>query len=64
MDTTEGQALLGSPNGAGCAFILVQHKRQLGRKSFDRVTVFQDDGKQFPRPPSLVFRVVDVGDGK
>ncbi|KAF2243987.1 hypothetical protein BU26DRAFT_569871 [Trematosphaeria pertusa] len=60
MHTDEGKALLGSPNGAGVAFMLIQHQQQLGRKTIARVTVFQDDGAKQPRPPSMVFHVTDA----
>ncbi|KAF2832660.1 hypothetical protein CC86DRAFT_401412 [Ophiobolus disseminans] len=57
MDTDEGKAILSSPNGAGVAYLLFTHKRQLGRKTMSKVTVFADDGKKQPRPPSLVYHV-------
>jgi len=60
MTTDEGKALLSSPNGAGVAYLLFTHKRQLGRKTISKVTVFADDGKKQPRPPSLVYHVVDA----
>ena len=60
MSTDEGKAILGSPNGAGCAYLLLQHKAQLGVKTISKVTVFQDDGAAKPRPPSMVFHVKDV----
>ncbi|KAF1917613.1 hypothetical protein BDU57DRAFT_537270 [Ampelomyces quisqualis] len=60
MDTDEGKAILSSPNGSGVAYLLLTHKRQLGRKIISKVTVFADDGKKQPRPPSLIYHVVDV----
>jgi hypothetical protein len=60
MDTDEGKAILASPNGSGVAYLLLTHKRQLGRKTIGKVTVFGDDGKKQPRPPSLIYHVVDV----
>lgn len=60
MDTDEGKAILASPNGSGVAYLLLTHKRQLGRKTIGKVTVFADDGKKQPRPPSLIYHVVDV----
>ena len=48
MATDEGRALLSS------------HKRHLGRKTISKVTVFADDGKRQPRPPSLVNHIVDA----
>jgi hypothetical protein len=61
MNTDEGQALLGSPNGLGVGYLLIQHKNSLGMKTISKVTVFQDEGKlPWPRFPSMVFHVVDV----
>jgi hypothetical protein len=69
MDTVEGKAILKSPNGAGVAFLLSIHKDVLGRKTDSKVTVFEDDrasrlrrvdGKEKPKPPGLVFHIVDV----
>ncbi|KAF2865077.1 hypothetical protein BDV95DRAFT_613038 [Massariosphaeria phaeospora] len=60
MATDEGKALHSSPNGAGVAYLLFAHKRHLGRKTISKVTVFADDGKKQPRPPSLVHHIVDA----
>jgi hypothetical protein len=57
MDTKEGVAILGTPNGWGVAYLLVQHKKQLGNKVVDKVTVFQDEGPKVPRPPSVLFYI-------
>ena len=60
METEEGRAILSSPNGSGVAYLLLTHKRQLCRKTISKVTVFADDGKKQPRPPSLIYHVVDA----
>lgn len=60
MNSDEGKAILGSPSGTGVAYLLAQHKRQLGKKTISRVTVFADDGKSEKRPASLIFHVVDA----
>jgi hypothetical protein len=60
MATDEGKALLSSPNGAGVAHLLFTHKRHLGRKTISKVTIFADDGKKQPRPPSLVYHIQDA----
>jgi hypothetical protein len=60
METDEGKALLSSPNGAGVAYLLFTHKRHLGRKTINKVTIFADDGKKQPRPPSLVYHILDA----
>ncbi|KAL4869553.1 hypothetical protein BDV12DRAFT_196179 [Aspergillus spectabilis] len=44
MSTTEGKALLGSPNGSGVAYFLINHKQDLGVKVVKKVTVFKTIG--------------------
>ncbi|KAF1993497.1 hypothetical protein P154DRAFT_70474 [Amniculicola lignicola CBS 123094] len=39
----EGKALLGSPNGVGIAYFLVQHKEQLGKMEVARIHLFTSD---------------------
>jgi hypothetical protein len=51
----EFSALLGSPNGSGVAYLLIQHKRQLGHKTVDRVTIFRKKWDTM-----LLFYVTDV----
>jgi hypothetical protein len=45
MDSEEGKALLGTPNGSGVAWLLVQHKAecQLGHKTVIKVSLFYND---------------------
>ncbi|PSN61384.1 hypothetical protein BS50DRAFT_651489 [Corynespora cassiicola Philippines] len=45
MNTREGQALLGSPNGTGVGYLLAQHKRQLGCLTVGSVTVFLEENE-------------------
>jgi hypothetical protein len=40
MNQEEGQALLGTPNGLGVAYFLIEHKKQLNVKIPTKVTVF------------------------
>lgn len=47
-------ALLGSPNGYGTAFMLAQHKAQLGWKSVKSITVYQSKQR------ILVFELEDL----
>ena len=63
---TEAKALLGTPNGSGIAWLLIQHKRQLGWKMVDSVTLFWKDGHEgdLGSNPSLLFRIKDVEDGR
>ena len=57
-------ALLGTPNGVGVAWLLIQHKRQLGLKTVEKVTVHCDDkstmGDDGTVDRSLVFHIRDV----
>lgn len=54
MDTDEGKALLGTPVGVGIAYLLAQHKAQLGIKTVSKVDVFEpDEGGN----PSLAFHI-------
>lgn len=56
IDSEEGLAILGTPNGSGTAYLLAQHREQLGYKTIDRVTVFHAGGKtDIYRWPSLLF---------
>ncbi|CAN9216217.1 unnamed protein product [Alternaria alternata] len=59
--TDQGHALLGSPNGATFAYLLMQHKAQLGQKTITKITVFRpetDDDLSFV-DASLCFHVAD-----
>ena len=60
-DTEEYKALLGTPNGLGVAWLLIQHKglHQLGHKAVDSVTVFLSDRVTYCNP-SLLFRIKKV----
>jgi hypothetical protein len=50
----------GSPNGLAAGYFLAQHKRELGRKYIERVTVFRADTRgSFP---NLLFWVTEVPD--
>ena len=58
MTTDEGKALLGTPHGSGIAWLLAQHKKQLGLKTVDEVTVYRLTTGQ---PTSLCFALRDIG---
>lgn len=58
------QALLGTPNGSGVAWVLIQRKRYLGIKVVDKVTMFvsvftYDEGDR-TKVPNLLFHIKDV----
>jgi hypothetical protein len=57
MSERDAWALLGTPNGRGPAWMLIQHKEQLGLKTFSAVTIFAIDNKI-----SLCFWIRDAGD--
>ncbi|KAJ5663783.1 hypothetical protein N7507_004514 [Penicillium longicatenatum] len=44
MSSDAGKAILGTPNGGGVAWFLVDHKNQLGVKEVESVRVFKTDG--------------------
>ncbi|KAI4938950.1 uncharacterized protein J4E92_000231 [Alternaria infectoria] len=51
-------ALIGSPNGLGAGYFLLQHKRQLGGANFIyKITIFRNDGDEFDDEPNLIFHV-------
>lgn len=44
MTSDAGKAIMGTPNGGGVAWFLVDHKNQLGVKEVESVRVFKTDG--------------------
>ena len=61
IESEEGQAILGTPNGSGVAWMLIQHKAQLGEKKIKKVTVFHASASgdhYISRRPSLLFWIV------
>ncbi|KAK3677536.1 hypothetical protein LTR78_002386 [Recurvomyces mirabilis] len=66
MDSEAGRALLGSPNGAGVAWLLIQHKETLGQKRIKNVIVYVDKWQREEAPrshnhlPNLIFELEDV----
>ncbi|KAB8213322.1 hypothetical protein BDV33DRAFT_210321 [Aspergillus novoparasiticus] len=44
MSTDDGKAILGTPNGAGVARFLMDHKQELGVKAPSKVTLFKTTG--------------------
>jgi hypothetical protein len=47
MDTSDGQALLGTPNGNGVGWMIKEHQEYFGRKAFGSVVVWYKDNR-FP----------------
>ena len=64
MDTEAGQAILGSPNGVGVAWLLISHKHVWANKRIKSVTIYVDQGQAgFQRKnqcPILIFEVEDT----
>jgi hypothetical protein len=57
-DSAESKALLGTPNGHGVAWLLIQHKRQLGHMAVGKITVFLcDPTEPGCRSSSLLFHL-------
>lgn len=44
IDDPRAKAVLGTPNGNGVAWLLGQHKKQLGVKYVDQINIFGCDG--------------------
>ena len=54
-------ALLGTPNGADSARLLMQHKRQLGHKTiFQAVVVGRYPDRWLYNGPDVIFEIRDV----
>ncbi|KAK3712625.1 hypothetical protein LTR37_009068 [Vermiconidia calcicola] len=67
MDSKQGKAILGTPNGGGVAWFLIQHKAELGHKTIESVVVFDNSLFEDQREgndredstPSMMFRIED-----
>lgn len=57
MDSPDAQAILGSPNGLGVAYLLATHKEQLGFKVVYSVSIFATEDDY-----SLCFEILDQQD--
>jgi hypothetical protein len=51
----------GSPIGASVAYLLLQHKAELGVKHVPSITIFRDAGEGMVQP-QLLFTIEDVAD--
>ena len=51
---------IGTPNGLGVAYFLIQHKAELGRKTITKVDVFAHESTFKGRDPCFVFHIEDV----
>ncbi|KAF0636827.1 hypothetical protein FPSE5266_00949 [Fusarium pseudograminearum] len=68
-DPDELYGILGSPNGAGAAYLLLNHKERLGLKIINKVDIFVAEGSyevtstsisDVPESIMLLFHVTDV----
>lgn len=62
MDTDEGKAILGSPNGQGVGWLLIQHKSQLGMRTVQSVAVWGEEACEdaYTACISMVFIIVSI----
>ena len=60
MSTEEGRAILGTPNGAGVAFLLATHKVQLGQKTVESVHVWKRRVRRTAGVSSHLFAVFKI----
>jgi hypothetical protein len=49
MTELQGLAILGTPNGFGVAWLLIQHRAQFGRRTIESVRVWSDPDSGNPR---------------
>jgi hypothetical protein len=62
-DVEDIKALIGTPNGIGVAYLLLQHKRALGHKFVYRINLFLESEPNIPAVqgnPSLLMHIKDV----
>ncbi|KAF3053853.1 hypothetical protein E8E11_011136 [Didymella keratinophila] len=65
MDKVSGQLVLGSPNGLGIGYMLVQHKPEIGDRRTKKIEVFlADTAASDMKEPSLWWALEDVPDGE
>lgn len=67
MDSDEGRALLGTPNGIGTARLLIDHASELGRRDV-RISIFEPEDDYLcmfvdMRPAQLQSRALEERDG-
>ena len=59
--TEAHRAILGSPNGVGSVYLLMEHKKQLGRKTIGRIIICCVTLDEEERGgPSMVFEIMDM----
>lgn len=63
-DSTQGQAILGTPNAQAFSYFLLQHKRELGHLVITRVRVFHDSNCIAKANLLFVVEAVEGGGGE
>lgn len=59
IDSEEAREILGTPNGSGVAWLLIQHTEQLSCRQIEKVTIFcAENEHDLYRWPSLLFWIV------
>ena len=58
-DSDQGKALIGTPHGNGVGWLMWQHQDQLGKKTFDKVTVFKTTDAQGKAWANINFGLKD-----
>lgn len=58
LDNTAFEALLGTPNLNGIAWLLIQHYPDLGKKTIGSATVFSTDGSKGKREINVLVELV------
>jgi hypothetical protein len=63
MTSEEAKALLGTPNGSGVAWLLAQHKEELGQKTVEKATLWYSltvNPSDREGIPNLLFHLKDL----
>ncbi|KAJ4406908.1 Mitochondrial import inner membrane translocase subunit tim8 [Didymella pomorum] len=64
-DNVSGQLVLGSPNGLGIGYMLVQHKPEIGNRRTKKIEVFSaDTAASGMKEPSLWWALEDSSEGE
>jgi hypothetical protein len=61
MSDEKGRAILGTPNGAGVAYLLATHKTQLGQKTVESVHVWSRHIQWPSGRQNLLYAVFKIG---
>jgi hypothetical protein len=59
-DSQDGLAILGTPIGAGVAYLLIQHREELGHRVIDKIEVYQTPSGKYWQYMQLVFHIKEA----